>query len=89
MNFKTIIIAFISLILFIITTGSVSFACTQDELIQKANELSTAFQETAMKDPGKAQAVMDKVQEIQSKLQDVSDSAELCKAYDEMLSIMK
>ncbi|MGU3577280.1 hypothetical protein ACLBWZ_17355 [Brucellaceae bacterium C25G] len=89
MKFKIIIISFISVFLFAVMEASVSFACTQEELIKKANEVSAAFQQAAMKDPSKAEAVMDKAQEMQTKLENLNDATELCKAYDEMLSTMK
>ena len=61
-----------------------ALACTQDEATAKAMEISQKMQELAAKDPQKAGEVAQKLSALQS--QGVSDLAEACKVYDEVLA---
>lgn len=62
--------------------------CTTELLSKKGQELSAALQEAMMKDPSKVQELSTKVQELAVKYQN-SDISQACKAYDDLLSVIK
>ncbi|RJG44990.1 MULTISPECIES: hypothetical protein [unclassified Mesorhizobium] len=63
--------------------------CTSEVLGQKAQELTTALQAAITKDPAKAAELTTKVQEIGTKYQGSTTSADACKAYDELIAVIK
>lgn len=64
--------------------------CTSEILAKKAQEMTTALQETLTKNPAKAAELTGKVQEITARYQNTSaTSAEACKAYDELIAAIK
>lgn len=89
MKIKTLVAASFSALLITAAGSSAALACTQEELTKKANEVTTAVQEAVTKDPSKAQAIITKSQEMQTKFQGSTDINEACKAYDELLEFVK
>ncbi len=89
MKIKTLVTASLSALLITAAGSSSAFACTQDELMKKVNEVTTAVQEAVTKDPSKAQEIMTKAQEMQTKYQGTTDLTEACKAYDELIEFVK
>lgn len=70
-------------------TAAPSLACTAEEAQAKANDVTVKLQELATKNPQKAMEVSQKIQETQSSLANTTDLETVCKAYDEMLDMMK
>lgn len=89
MKFKTLVAASFSALLISAAASSAASACTQEELTKKATDLTAAIQEVLTKDPSRAQEVMTKSQEMQTKYQGTTDMNEACKAYDELLETIK
>jgi len=86
MKIKTLVAVSASALLMTVAAAS---ACTQEELTKKVTDVTTAIQEAVMKDPSKAQEIMTKAQEMQTKYQGTTDMAEACKAYDELQEYLK
>jgi len=64
--------------------------CTSEMLANKAEEMTTALQETLAKNPAKAAELTTRVQEITKHYQGAATtSADACKAYDELIAAMK
>lgn len=89
MKMKTLVAASFSALLITAAGSSAALACTQEELTKKVNEVTTAVQEAVTKDPSKAQGIITKSQEMQTKFQGSTDINEACKAYDELLEFVK
>lgn len=89
MKIKTPIAASFSALLITAASSVAASACTQEELTTKVNEVTAAIQAAIMKDPSKAQEIMTKSQEMQTKYQGTTDAAEACKAYDELLEFVQ
>lgn len=89
MKMKTLVAASFSALLMTVAAGSAASACTQEELTKKVTDVTAAIQEAVMKDPSKAQEIMTKAQEMQTKYQGTTDMAEACKAYDELQEFLK
>lgn len=63
--------------------------CTTEALAKKSQEVATALQEAIVKDPAKALELTSKVQEVASKYSGSTNSADACKAYDDLLAAIK
>lgn len=63
--------------------------CTTEMLAKKGQEVGTALQEAITKDPAKAAELTARVQEVATKFQGATTSADACKAYDELLTAIK
>jgi hypothetical protein len=64
-------------------------AVSASALLMTVAAASACTQEELMKDPSKAQEIMAKAQEMQTKYQGTTDMAEACKAYDELQEYLK
>ena len=76
-------IAFAAALLALSASGA--FACTTDELTQKAQTFATKLTALAQKDAKKAQEISQKVQAESSQVKSLDDS---CKKYDEWTAII-
>lgn len=63
--------------------------CTQEVMTKKSQELMTAIQAKMTADPGSAQDLMKRFQDIGTKFQSATDKSQACKAYDELLAAVK
>lgn len=68
----------------VFAASSPSFACTPEELVAKATDVSQKIQELMAKDAQKANAILEKVAAKQAET--VKDVEGACKFYDEVLA---
>jgi len=72
---------------FSLLSSSAFAACTQEEIMRKAADLQTAFQDLARKDPKRYSDAMAKYRAVAKKA--ATNPDDVCKAYDDLAATIK
>ena len=82
-------VMFAALSAFVFGASIAQAACTQEDAMKKATQVSTQIQALAQKDPQKFQKVMQEFTTKSQELQGATDMDAVCKYYDEMIEKTK